>query len=40
MEAASNQYETSVFVNCPFDVEYADLFHALTFAIVDCGFTA
>lgn len=27
-----------VFVNCPFDVQYAPLFQALVFAVFDCGF--
>ncbi len=27
-----------VFINCPFDSDYEDLFNALTFAIIDCGF--
>jgi hypothetical protein len=30
--------ETSVFVNCPFDAEYANLFDAIIFATVCCGF--
>jgi hypothetical protein len=33
-------YERSVFVNCPFDAAYRPLFHALVFAIHDCGFVA
>lgn len=33
-------YETSVFVNCPFDDAYRDLFQALVFAIHDCGYVA
>ena len=35
---AAPQYETSVFVNCPFDDAYRDLFQALVFAIHDCGY--
>lgn len=31
-------YDTSVFVNCPFDTEYRPILQALTFAIQDCGF--
>lgn len=27
-----------VFINCPFDVEYAPSFHALIFTIFACGF--
>lgn len=30
--------ETSVFINCPFDAEYAALFDAIVFATVSCGF--
>jgi hypothetical protein len=30
--------ETSVFINCPFDTEYAHLFDAIIFATVCCGF--
>ena len=29
----------SVFINCPFDAEYAALFDAIVFATVCCGFT-
>jgi hypothetical protein len=32
------QYEQSVFVNVPFDNRYVKLFHALVFAVHDCGF--
>ncbi|MEM6335014.1 MAG: hypothetical protein AAF752_00505 [Bacteroidota bacterium] len=32
-------YETGVFVNVPFDQEYAGLFNAIVFSVVDCGFT-
>src|SRR5260370_38030969 len=28
----------SVFINCPFDGEYSDLFEAIVFAAVCCGF--
>jgi hypothetical protein len=31
-------YQRSVFINCPFDEEYAPLLRAIVFAIVDCGF--
>lgn len=34
------QYENAVFVNCPFDDAYRDLFDALVFAIHDCGYIA
>jgi hypothetical protein len=32
-------YNRSVFINCPFDPDYASLFHALIFAIQECGLT-
>jgi hypothetical protein len=31
---------TSVFINCPFDAEYARLFDAIVFATTACGFLA
>jgi hypothetical protein len=37
---ASTQYENAVFVNCPFDAAYRDLFEALIFAVHDCGYVA
>ncbi len=33
-------YDFNVFVNCPFDKDYAPLFDAIVFAIHDCGFVA
>ena len=33
-------YRKSVFLNCPFDDEYSELFDALVFTIHDCGFSA
>ena len=36
----SPQYDTSVFVNCPFDDAYRDLFQAVVFAVHDCGYVA
>jgi hypothetical protein len=33
-------YSTSVFVNCPFDVDYQPLFRALIFTIQYCGYSA
>ncbi len=30
----------NVFINCPFDVKYRPMFHALVFAVFDCGFVA
>jgi hypothetical protein len=31
-------YDSSVFINCPFDGQYARLFRALVFTVQDCGF--
>jgi hypothetical protein len=36
MEAS--EYERQVFINCPFDAQYQELFEAITFAVFDCGF--
>lgn len=33
-------YRQSVFINCPFDAEYPPIFHAIVFAVQDCGFLA
>ena len=33
-------YARSVFLNVPFDGTYRPLFHALTFAVIDCGYVA
>lgn len=33
-------YAQSVFVNCPFDSDYAALFDAIIFTVHDCGFVA
>lgn len=33
-------YDDAVFINCPFDATYQPLFHALVFAVQDCGFLA
>jgi hypothetical protein len=33
-------YDRSVFINCPFDDRYRPLFHAIIFAVHDCGFLA
>jgi hypothetical protein len=30
-----NEYEQNVFINCPFDDDYAPLFEAIVFAIND-----
>ncbi|WP_444944824.1 hypothetical protein ACJJIK_09135 [Microbulbifer sp. ZKSA006] len=37
---AVKKYNDSVFINCPFDNKYLDLFHAKVFCIFDCGFIA
>jgi len=34
------EYDHSVFVNCPFDEEYRQLFEAVVFAVHDCGYIA
>ncbi|HET7460503.1 MAG TPA: hypothetical protein VFJ82_04620 [Longimicrobium sp.] len=31
-------YDTSVFINCPFDTDYRPLLEAVVFAVYDCGF--
>lgn len=36
----TSRYEQSVFVNCPFDADYAPLFDAIIFVVHDCGFVA
>lgn len=33
-------YADNVFINCPFDAEFDGMFHAMVFAIFDCGFIA
>jgi len=33
-------FDACVFVNCPFDNDFKPLFHALLFAVHDCGFIA
>ena len=37
---APSRYEDSVFINCPFDSGYTQVFHAIVFAVHACGFTA
>lgn len=34
----NNNYESNVFINCPFDNLYIELRNALVFTIFDCGF--
>jgi hypothetical protein len=36
----SSRYNDNVFLNCPFDSAYKQLFDALVFAVHDCGFIA
>jgi len=36
---AASGYATNVFINCPFDVEFEPLFHAIVFAVIQCGYT-
>jgi len=33
-------YNDNVFINCPFDDEYKELFNSIIFCIFDCGFIA
>lgn len=37
---AIKEYASNVFINCPFDAEYKDIFHAIVFAVFDCNFRA
>ncbi len=37
---AGSAYDEGVFINCPFDPDYAPIFDAIAFAIHDCGFVA
>lgn len=37
---ATASYDDSVFINCPFDAEYQEIFRALVFTVHDCGFLA
>jgi|SRR5271166_4252055 len=38
--APKRRYNDSIFVNCLFDAEYEPIFHAIVFAIHDCGYVA
>jgi hypothetical protein len=40
MAAAPETFREDVFINCPFDDDYRDLFRALIFTIHACGFRA
>jgi hypothetical protein len=35
-----SHYNTNVFINCPFDDEYKDIFNAVVFTVFDCGYLA
>ena len=34
----SKEYARNVFINCPFDNEYKEIFYAIVFAVYDCGY--
>jgi hypothetical protein len=34
----AEEYEQNVFINCPFDADYAPIFEAIVFAVNDAGF--
>jgi hypothetical protein len=36
----TGEYESNVFINCPFDDEFRPLFEAMVFCVFDCGFRA
>jgi hypothetical protein len=38
-DSIASGYATNVFINCPFDVEFEPLFHAIVFAVIQCGHT-
>jgi len=38
-DRTASGYATNVFINCPFDVEFEPLFHAIVFAVIQCGYT-
>ncbi len=35
-----SDYDDSVFINCPFDLDYKPLLNAIIFTVFDCGFIA
>ena len=37
---AVKEYTSNVFINCPFDKDYKDIFNAIVFAVFDCNFRA
>lgn len=34
----TQEYARNIFINCPFDKEYRDIFYAIIFAVFDCGY--
>ncbi|MBI9050595.1 MAG: hypothetical protein JEZ00_14335 [Anaerolineaceae bacterium] len=38
MAKKSNDFDKNVFINCPFDILYANLFNSIIFTIHDTGF--
>jgi len=38
--AIAKDYSENVFINCPFDDKFLDLFYAKVFCVIDCGFRA
>ncbi|MCP5053013.1 MAG: nucleotide-binding protein [bacterium] len=34
------RYTDNVFINCPFDHQYTQIFNAIVFTVFDCGYTA
>ena len=40
MAESLRDYDTSVFINCPFDPDYKPMFEALVFTVSDCGYRA
>ena len=40
MIVAVKDYNDNVFINCPLDNKFIDIFYAKVFAVFDCGFRA
>ncbi|MCB1036459.1 MAG: hypothetical protein KDD47_21715, partial [Acidobacteria bacterium] len=36
----TSDYDSNVFINCPFDEQYRPLFDSIVFAVLDAGFIA
>jgi len=34
----NHEYESNVYINCPFDENYTDIFRAIIFVVFDCGY--